>query len=150
MSDFREEEFSPSPLEAAGNQEVLDFTTSPFTIKGACILTQAREFFGARTYHFLHLQALPIKLLLLAPTICFLIIGLNCSEQYELRLSNISICFICEGLGGGKNNPPKPCCFTEINCLNESRQFFFLFKLWNGSPQTEKLGLSTIIYKAKF
>ena len=55
MSDFREEEFSPSPLEAAGNQEVLDFTTSPFTIKGACILTQAREFFGSESVDHLTL-----------------------------------------------------------------------------------------------
>ena len=99
MNDFGEEEINPSPLEADGNQEVLDFTTSPFTINGACILTQAREFFGARAYHFLHLQAFQIKSLLLAPTTCFLIIGLNCSE---LRLSNISIFFV----GGGVQKQP--------------------------------------------
>ena len=98
MNDFREEEINASPLEADGNQEVLDFTTSPFTIKGACILTQAREFFGARAYHFLHLQAFQIKSLLLAPTTCFLIIGLDCSEQYKLRLSNISIFFVWGGV----------------------------------------------------
>ena len=48
MNDLREEEINPSALEADGNQEVLDFITSSFTIKGACILTQAREFFGAK------------------------------------------------------------------------------------------------------
>ena len=46
MNDFGEEEINPSPLEADGNQEVLDFTTSPFTIKGACILTQQENSLG--------------------------------------------------------------------------------------------------------
>ena len=34
MNDCREE-INTSPLEADGNQEVFDFTPSPFSIKGA-------------------------------------------------------------------------------------------------------------------
>ena len=33
MSDCREEEINPSPLEANGNQEVFDFSPSPFGVK---------------------------------------------------------------------------------------------------------------------
>ena len=34
MNDCREEEINTSPLEADGNQEVFDFTSSPFSVKG--------------------------------------------------------------------------------------------------------------------
>ena len=33
MSNCREEEINPSPLEANGNQEVFDFSPSPFGVK---------------------------------------------------------------------------------------------------------------------
>ena len=46
VSDCREKEVNTPPLEADGNQEVFDFTPSPFSIKGAWILIQARWFFA--------------------------------------------------------------------------------------------------------
>jgi len=40
------------PPEPHWNQEMLDFTLSPFSIKEACILTQARYFFEAQAHLF--------------------------------------------------------------------------------------------------
>ena len=70
-----------SPTEADPNQEMFDFTPSPFSIKEACILTQARWFFRACSSQF---AGFPNKVVI--P--CLLIIGLLCSEQYKLRLGN--------------------------------------------------------------
>ena len=60
-----------SPLEADWNQEMFGFTPSPISIKEASILTQARWFFGTWVHHLIVLLAFWIKLLFLAPTICF-------------------------------------------------------------------------------
>ena len=47
--------------EADGNQEVFDFTLSPFSIKRTWILTQAPLVFGAQAHHPLGLLAFWIK-----------------------------------------------------------------------------------------
>ena len=69
MNDCREEEINTSPLESDRNQEMFDFTPSPFSVKEDWILTRARWSFGGMS----------------PPSFWF---GLLCGEQYELRLSN--------------------------------------------------------------
>ena len=88
VSDCREEEINTPWLKADGNQEVFDFTPSPFSIKGAWILIQARWFLGVWVNCFLSLLVFQIKQLFLAPTTCLPIISLLRSEQYELKLGN--------------------------------------------------------------
>ena len=65
----RQEDMNISPLEADRNQEMFDFTPSPFCIKETWILTQARWFFETQTHH-LGFLAFQIKSLFLAPTTC--------------------------------------------------------------------------------
>ena len=89
MNDYREEEINTSPLEADGNQEVLDCTPSPSGTKRAWILTQVRWFFGAQVHHPLGWLTFWIKSLFLASTTHLLIVGLFGSEHYQLRPSSI-------------------------------------------------------------
>ena len=42
MNGCRKEEINTSPLESGQNQEIFDFTHSPFSIKGAGILTEGK------------------------------------------------------------------------------------------------------------
>ena len=87
MNDYRKEEINSSPLEADGNQETFDFTPSPFSIKEAGTLTQARWFFGTQFHHLLGLLTFWMKSLFLTPT-THLSIYWPAGEQYELGLGN--------------------------------------------------------------
>ena len=55
-------------LQSGWNQEMSDFAPSPFSIKEAWILTQARWFFGTWVHHLLCQLAFCIKSLFLFPT----------------------------------------------------------------------------------
>lgn len=89
LNDRRKEEIYTSPLETDWNQEMLDFAPSPFTIKQAWILTQARWFFGTQVHYLLGLPSFQIKFLFLAQTLISCFIGLSCNEQYDFKLGNM-------------------------------------------------------------
>ena len=91
VNDCRKEEINTSPPEADWNQERFDFTPSPFSIKEAWILTQARWLFGTQVHHLLSLLAFKLSHYFLSQQLVSQFIGLLCGKQYELGLSNINI-----------------------------------------------------------
>ena len=88
MNDCREEEINTSLLEADWNQEMLDFTPSPFSIKEAWVLTQAKWFLGMILPSSWS-AGFPNKVPIPCPNNLSPFIGLSGSEQYKLGLGNI-------------------------------------------------------------